>query len=58
MAIVEKACVGKTSCAVKADRNVFGDPCYDVVKVRQERDKGREIQREIQRETVRQRERE
>jgi hypothetical protein len=32
MAIVEKACVGKTSCAVKADRNVFGDPCYDVVK--------------------------
>jgi len=32
MSIVTRLCVGKTSCSVKADRKVFGDPCYDVVK--------------------------
>ena len=26
LAIVEKACLGKTSCAITASRDVFGDP--------------------------------
>jgi hypothetical protein len=30
--VVSDACVGKAGCAVKADRNAFGDPCFDVVK--------------------------
>ena len=30
--IVEKACVGKVGCSIKADRGALEDPCYGVVK--------------------------
>ena len=30
--IVENDCLGKTTCSVNADTNVFGDPCHNVVK--------------------------
>lgn len=30
--IVTKACVGNVSCTLTASRDVFGDPCYDVIK--------------------------
>jgi hypothetical protein len=31
-AIVEGACLGKSSCSIDADTPVFGDPCYNTVK--------------------------
>lgn len=32
MAIVGKACIGKPSCTLGADRTLFGDPCVGTVK--------------------------
>eukprot|EP00049_Salpingoeca_infusionum_P017850 m.354639 g.354639 ORF g.354639 m.354639 type:complete len:1153 (-) comp17070_c0_seq1:211-3669(-) len=32
VSIVEKLCVGKSSCSISASDTVFGDPCYGTVK--------------------------
>eukprot|EP00456_Euglypha_rotunda_P030527 TRINITY_DN2378_c0_g2_i8.p1 TRINITY_DN2378_c0_g2~~TRINITY_DN2378_c0_g2_i8.p1 ORF type:complete len:384 (+),score=72.78 TRINITY_DN2378_c0_g2_i8:162-1154(+) len=31
-AVIERLCLGKSSCSVSVTDTIFGDPCYDVVK--------------------------